>query len=174
MLIKDIYIIHSKKGCEIHEARLKNILEKENIKYQFVMDGDVSNFSPDLLNKYFCIGIENKLKTEVVSCTLNHILAYKKMVEDNIPLAIVLENDPFFIGNFADQIEKIYNEIKNIRKGVIISLENTTLEFPSFWQTKKNKYLYAAKISRYAGAYIIDLKAATEFCMKLKIINVLQ
>jgi len=53
-------------------------------------------------------------------------------------------------------------------KGFIISLENSTLKFPSYWKTKKGKFLYQAKSGRMAGAYIIDLEGAKKILNDLK------
>jgi glycosyl transferase family 25 len=39
-------------------------------------------------------------------------------------------------------------------------LENSTLKFPSYWQTENNKFLYQAKSGRMAGAYLIDFEGA--------------
>jgi glycosyl transferase family 25 len=94
-----------------------------------------------------------------ISCALNHILAYERMVKDNVPYALFFEDDPYFLGDFKKKLNKLDPEIKSLNPGFIISLENTTLTFPSFWTTKKGKYLYPAKVSRMAGAYLMDLQA---------------
>ncbi len=66
------------------------------------------------------------------------------------------------------QLKKYSSEIESIEKGFIISLENTTLKTPSIWQTKKEQNIYRAKMSRAAGAYIIDLKGAADILKDLE------
>jgi len=166
--IEGIYIVHAKKGYEIHEQRINEIFSKLNLEYEFVTEGDISNFNKQILQKYFCNEIENKLSQGVLSCTLNHILSYEKIVRNNNKYALVFENDPFFLGDFLKNIKRVANEANSLEPGFIISLENTTLKFPDFRKVKKGKYLYEASFGRAAGAYLIDLKAAKDILENLK------
>jgi len=158
--IEGIYIVHAKRGYEIHEQRINEIFGKLKLDYEFVTDGDISNFTPELLQKYFCPEIETKLSKGIISCTLNHILSYEKMVKNQNQLALVFENDPFFLGDFIKKVKQIAVEAKDLKPGFIISLENTTLRFPDFRKVKKGNHIYEADFGRAAGAYLIDLEAA--------------
>lgn len=166
--IEGIYIVHALQGYEVHEERLNEIFGKMNLDYEFVTDGDVSHFTPALLEKYFCPEIDTKLSKGIISCTLNHILSYEKMVANNNKYALVFENDPFFLGDFLKKITRVAKEADTLPPGFIISLENTTLRFPDFRKVKKGKYLYDAEYGRAAGAYLIDLKAAKDILAHLK------
>jgi len=158
--IDGIYVIHAKTGYELHENRIKALFKENNLNFEFVTDGDPSLFTKELLAKYFTDDMLSRWSDGIISCTLNHIKAYERIVKNNNSYAIVFENDPFFLENFSENIKTIVNEIKDLEKGFIISLENTTLRFPSFWAIKKGKHLYRAKTGRCAGAYIIDLEGA--------------
>ncbi len=166
--IEGIYIVHAKEGYEIHEQRINEIFSQLNLQYEFVTDGDISNFNPEIIQKYFCLDIETKLSKGILSCTLNHILSYEKMVKNNNKYALVFENDPFFLGDFLQKIKRVANEANSLEPGFIISLENTTLKFPDFRKVKKGKYIYEATYGRAAGAYLIDLKAAKDILENLK------
>lgn len=166
--IDGIYVVHAKTGYELHENRIKELFKVNNLDFQFITDGDPSLFTKDIIGKYFTDNIELELSKGVLSCTLNHIFAYEKIVKNKDKYAIIFENDPFFLSDFNKNIKRLFNEIKALEKGFIISIENTTLRFPSFWTAKKDKCLYRAKIGRTAGAYIIDFEAAN------RIINDLQ
>ncbi len=166
--IEGIYIVHAKKGYEIHEQRIKEIFGKLNLEYEFVTEGDISKFNKEILLKYFCEEIQSKLSKGVLSCTLNHILSYEKIVRNKNKYALVFENDPFFLGDFLKNIQRVANEANKLKPGFIISLENTTLKFPGFKKVKKGKYLYEASFGRAAGAYLIDLKAAKDILENLK------
>ncbi len=158
--IEGIYVVHAKKGYERHEQRINDLFSQYGLKYEFVTDGDITCFTPELLNKYFIPDIQERLSNGSISCTFNHILSCKKVVENNNKYALIFEDDPFFIGNFLKEIEKVTKEADTLEKGFIISLENTSLKFPSFKSIKKNKYLYEASYGRCAGAYLIDLVGA--------------
>lgn len=163
-----IYVIHALKGYEYQGARVTELFGSNNLKFEFVTDGDPIHFTKPLLDKYFVTNIESILSKGVLSCTLNHILAYEKMVAEGVEYGIVFENDPFFLGNFVEQFSKMDQEIEQLQKGFMISLENSTLRFPSYWQVRKGKFLYRADEGRMAGAYLLDLKAAKDILSDLK------
>ncbi|WP_017259715.1 glycosyltransferase family 25 protein [Pedobacter arcticus] len=167
--IEGIYIVHAKKGYEIHEERLIKIFKDLELNIEFVTDGDPSLFSDELLEKYFCSDIRSKLSPGILSCTLNHIFCYERIVKNKNRYAVVFENDPFFLGDFKDMVQKILSEAEELDKGFLISLENTTLEFPPYKALKRNQLLYPANKGRCAGAYIIDLKAAQDILDNLKL-----
>jgi glycosyl transferase family 25 len=166
--IEGIYIVHAKTGYELHENRINTLFPQIGLKYEFVTDGDPSSFSDEILNKYFTPDIKKNLSAGVLSCTLNHILAYERIVHLQNKYALVFENDPFFLGDFCEKIKQIAREADTLDAGFIISLENTTLRFPPFSQTKKGRHLYEASFGRAAGAYLIDLKAARNILLHLQ------
>lgn len=166
--IDGIYVIHAKKGYEIHEERINNLFSKMGLQFEFVTDGDPVNFTDQLLKKYFTNDIHSILPDGVLSCTLNHILSYERMVAGNNQFALIFENDPYFMGDFIKKIEPIIREAKTLTPGFIISLENTNLKFPPYKTVKKGKFLYPANYGRCAGAYLIDLQGAKNIIENLQ------
>ncbi|HEY5368572.1 MAG TPA: glycosyltransferase family 25 protein [Hanamia sp.] len=166
--IEGIYVVHAKTGYEIHQQRIIEIFGKLKLDYEFVTDGDVSHFTDELLQKYFCNQITTLFPPGAVSCTLNHILSYQKIVTNKNKYALVFENDPFFLGDFFKKIKLVAAEADTLEPGFIISLENSTFRFPSFRRIKKRKYLYEASYGRMAGAYLIDQKAAKDILESLE------
>jgi glycosyl transferase, family 25 len=165
---KGIFIVHALKGYEFHEQRIIKLFAQNGLQHEFVTDGDPSFFTDSLLKKYFIDDIQTKLSKGVLSCTLNHIYAYERIVARNLAFAIVFENDPFFLGDFNCKLEKLKPELHQLPKGFIVSLENTTLTFPAYRETQKGQYLYPADAGRMAGAYLIDLTAAQRILNDLK------
>ena len=159
--IDGIYIVHAIKGYELHERRIIKLFAVLGLEhYEFITDGDLSCLTQDLLNKYFCPNIKELLCPGIISCTLNHILSYERIAASDDRYALVFENDPFFLGNFKKRLKRVIDEAETLEPGFIISLENTTLRFPSFMKTKKGKYLYKSSYGRAAGAYVIDRAGA--------------
>lgn len=163
-----IYVIHARKGYEFHEKRITKLFGENKLNFEFVTEGDPSLFTDELLNQYFSPDIRNTLGDGTLSCTLNHILAYERMIKNKNSYAIVFENDPFFLGDFQKKLKKIFPAAEALDKGWIISLENSTLKFPSYWTAQKGKYLYQATAGRMAGAYMIDLAGAKTIIKDLK------
>ncbi len=155
-----IYVIHAKQGYEVHEKRIKTLFQKHNLDYELITDGDPSLFPTLTLTDYFTPESISTMRPGVLSCTLNHIFAYSRIVANKNKFGIVFENDPCFIGNFEKKIARVFKEAELLEPKYIISLENTTQKFPSFWDVKRGKVLYQASRSRCAGAYIIDYAGA--------------
>lgn len=156
----NIFVIHALKGYEFHEERIKELFRQYHLDFEFITEGDPSLTNKDIINSFFVSDIDKIMSTGVLSCTLNHIYAYKKIIEQGLDYAIIFENDPFFLGDFSKNIAIIEQELQHIPSGFIISLENSTLRFPSYFQTQNNQILYKAKSGRMAGAYLIDYVGA--------------
>ena len=156
----DIFVIHALKGYEFHEERIKELFRQYHLDFEFITEGDPSLTNKEIINSFFVSDIDKIMSTGVLSCTLNHIYAYKNIIERGLDYAIIFENDPFFLGDFSKNIAIIEQELQHIPSGYIISLENSTLRFPSYFQTQNNQILYKAKSGRMAGAYLIDYVGA--------------
>ncbi|MFK7969995.1 MAG: glycosyltransferase family 25 protein [Bacteroidia bacterium] len=150
------YVIHALQGYEAHGEHVRKLFAEHELEFEFVSDGDLSLMTQEQLVKYFVPDVENVMKRGMISCTLNHLLAYERAVERGDPYALVFEDDPFFLGDFVKGLDGLFEEIKRLEPGFIISLENTTLTFPSVWDIKKGQQLYPAKVGRMAGACLID------------------
>ena len=166
--IEGIYVVHAKKGYEFHEERVNHLFKENGLSFEFVTDGDPACFTDELLNKYFTKDIRNLLPDGIVSCTLNHILSYERIIKNNNKFSLVFENDPFFLGDFPGKIIKIAKEADTLTPGFLASLENTILKFPPYKNVRKGQLLYPSEYGRCAGAYLIDLKGAKDIMEDLK------
>jgi len=164
----NVFVVHAKSGYEDHEVWINKLFEKNNLKFEFFNDGDVSLITREDLNNYFTPTIESKFSINEISCTLNHILLYKKIINEKLKYALIFEDDACFLGPFVKKLNRMSEELYALEKGFIVSLENTSLTFPSFWETKKNKYLYQAEKGRMTAGYIIDYEGAKKAYEDLK------
>ena len=160
--VEGIYVVHGISGYESREIMLDNVLHKQfGLPYELVTESRDTLENEALIRKYFKADILKVLNKGALYCTLVHILIYEKIIQNNNQFALIFENDVCFIGkDFIEKIALVVNEVKQLEEGFIISIENTTLEFPSWKIVKKGKYLYEALSGRCAGAYLIDKKAA--------------
>lgn len=160
--ISGIYIVHGITGYEAREKILLNLLQKQyGLDFEFVTESGNQEENDAWIQHYFRDDIRDILPKGALFCTLVHILIYEKIIQNNNRFAIIFENDVCFIGSdFIEKVALIANEAEQLEEGFIISLENSTLLFPSWKNIKKNKYLYEASKGRCAGAYLIDKKAA--------------
>jgi glycosyl transferase family 25 len=157
-----IYVVHGITGYENREVLLDKVLNKQyGLSYELVTEYSDSFVNEQLIKKYFKEGMLAPSNNGALFCTLVHILIYEKIIQNNNRFALIFENDVCLIGtDFLEKLGLVVNEAKQLEEGFIISIENTTLEFPSWRIVKKGKYLYEAFSGRCAGAYLIDKKAA--------------
>ena len=160
--VDGIYVVHGITGYESKEVMLENVLKKQyGLTYELVTESHDTSENKNLIKKYFNQEARDTLPKGALYCTLVHILIYEKILQNNDRFALVFENDVCFIGtDFLEKIKLVVEEAKQLEEGFIISIENTTLEFPSWRIVKKGKYLYEALTGRCTGAYLIDKKGA--------------
>lgn len=166
-LIEGVYVVHAPVGYEEHGRRVSTLLAKNQIDFEFVNEGDLTDINGSI-EKYFCDDIRDQLSKGAMLCTLSHILCYQKMVDNNNKYALILEDDPHFLKNFKWRLDKVMDEVSSLNSGFIISLENSTLQFPPYRETNRGKFLYPAQAGRCAGAYIIDMQGAKDILHSLK------
>ncbi len=159
-MVSPVYIIHGIAGYEDREDKLKRDLSSLNMEFEFVTEFNEQGKNDELIAKYFREDPLEPLTKGKLYCTLVHILAYEKIVARQQKYALIFENDVCFLKNFSKNLEKVLAEAEALEGGFLISLENSTLRFPSWRKIKKGKMLYEAAFGRCAGAYLIDLTAA--------------
>lgn len=150
------YVVHAKSGYEYHGERVVKLFKEQNIPFDFVTDGTPESMTEEIKRKYFREEFAQITRPGSLSCTLNHIYAMERFLESGEQYGLFFEDDPCFLGNFQKGMERLFPHIEKLDSNFIISLENTSLTFPSYWQTKNGKLLYQAKRGRMAGAYLMD------------------
>ena len=162
--IDHVYVVHAPTGYEKHAIRLNDVLKgKFGFEYS-LLEKD----SDELIPRYFIPDIRKVLSKGIIMCTLNHILFYESMTKNKDKIALILEDDPFFDRHFVDKLAAAVKETETLPKGFFISLENSTLEYPSYKTLEKGKYLYEADHGRCAGAYLLDGTAAENILERLR------
>lgn len=139
MNIEKIYVIHYSK-LEERKKMMDSYLSKLNIPVEYITDFDAEEINDSVLNEYHNEDIsEYNRKIQVynghlggsapsfkgmnineISCTIKHIEAYKKIIKDNVNVALVLEDDAFPYNNsFISDINESINEIDSNKWDVI-------------------------------------------------------
>ena len=167
--LDNIYVVHGITGYEAREKDLRKLFDEHRFGYEFVTESHDTSENEEWIQRYFSPDIKTILRKGSLMCTLVHFLIYERFVKSHHTYAIIFENDVCLLDYFDARIQLIINEANTLNEGFIISLENSTLRFPSWRETKKSKYLYEAETGRCAGAYIIDQKAARVMLDYLKL-----
>ncbi|EKT57307.1 glycosyltransferase family 25 protein [Providencia sneebia] len=146
--------------------RKKFMLDQLNnlkLDYQFIEAIDGRKLSGDEINKVALNFKDSYLTKGEIGCALSHLKVYKKIIDEKIDIALILEDDAILPSN----IETIINEIKaidNNQKPNIYLLSNAK----KFIKNEKlSNNIYRIKDASAAHAYIINAKAAKNLISKL-------
>ena len=110
-----IFVINLDKDFDKKDYMLE-LEKKNNLKFNFIEAVFGKELSKEELDKAYCPqkalnALGRELSLGEIGCSLSHISIYKKMIEENIPLAIILEDDIEIKENFLELLSKI-NSIK--------------------------------------------------------------
>lgn len=157
--IERIYVIHVKSAIE-RKNHINDQLTKHRLNAEFMLDADVADITTSQLDKYFSGNM--KAATPTTSCALKHLLVYEEMVLKNIKKCLILEDDIILHKDFTHLFNESIVELKERHlSNVIISYENSSLQFIPNSAKIKGQKLYQRDRGRCTGAYYIDLEAAT-------------
>ena len=79
---RNVFVVHALNDYEDHELWINWLFEKHNLNFEYFSEGDISLITPDHLRRYFTPDIKSKFSLAGISCTLNHILLYKKIIDE--------------------------------------------------------------------------------------------
>jgi len=152
-LIK-IFIVHYKPLIN-RKMYIINEFKKYNFtNYEFCEDYDRDTTAKETMDLYFKL---NNLNPAQICITISHIEIYKKIINENIDLCLILEDDAILCENFFSILDDYIHilpsdfEIGFINNGCNMHASNITA----------NKIWYDAIYSRTCCAYII-----TNICCK--------
>jgi glycosyl transferase family 25 len=158
------------KAFVIHAERLKEraehidrMLSEEGIECEFVNEGNDDEKIQGYLDKYMKDGRELlHRKVPRSLCTISHFLAYERILAGNMDGALVLEDDIVLHQHFLPSYKKSISEYsKNYtERPVLISYEDSSLQFVPRSQRQKGRMLYPGYRDRLSGAYFINDIAA--------------
>lgn len=138
-----IFIINLKRDNEKRE-KMKNKLDKLNIKYEFFQAIDGINTKHDGVYTGWVDSYHNRYITKgEVGCSLSHYRIWEKIITENIETAIILEDDVEVLdNNFIEKAKNIdsntYDLLYLSRKKIIGEIEKSinddiAIASPSFW-----------------------------------------
>lgn len=166
MHIPPVFVIHV-EGETLREQWIRSQLQRQQLEAAFMLAGNKEEITEDVLSRYF-FGKMHRV-SNATSCAWKHIMVYEKMVRENIPLALVLEDDIELYENFGVLFPRILKEI-SVRglKNILVSCEESLLIYVRGSEREKNTVLYPAWRGRLTGAYLVDQEAAASMLTYLK------
>lgn len=153
-----IFVINLARSTE-RRASMEKQLSQLNLDYEFIeaIDGSQLSYS-DIITE--TKPLNYALSCGEVGCALSHIKIYKKIKMENIPLALILEDDALVSSVTVEALDEIEN--LNISKPTITLLTDgpTYIEKP-LHQSQSNKHqLYKVLEATCSHGYVINNGAA--------------
>lgn len=176
-----ILIVHATRLTD-RAKRMSEQLDKicggGNFSYKFIIEGDKEQLTDDILDRWFVKNTVMHNPSGATSCAMKHILACRYIVDHNLPEALIMEDDIELHSDFVEKFELSMAEYRAKYAGlpVMISYEDSTLQFVPRSRRKPGVMLYDADKGRYTGIFLINnhgaravLKAAEEMKLHLPI-----
>ena len=153
-----VFIINLKESSE-RRLKMQAQLDKTELKYEFINGVNGKDLS-DAELKEIVYDYPNCMLTKgEIGCALSHLSIYKKMVNENIEQALVLEDDAVLTHNIEDIISTI-QKIDKLTKPNVYLLSYVD----SYIKNKKlDDNIFKVYQAILAHAYIINKKAAKRF-----------
>lgn len=170
-----ILVIHVKQGCEARERHVERMLGGMGLAFEFILDGDKAELTPDVLRRYFrddrpevcpATPYGSMLRPMVavrgdVSCTLKHILAYKAIVERGWDGALIMEDDIMLGSRFQAVLARSLAELRGTgSRPALISYEDSLFRFVPRSRRRHGQTIYRAHRDRCTGCYYVNRAAA--------------
>lgn len=155
-------IIHADKFVE-RKLHMDRMLSEHTLSYDYVIKGAGDHISEEERNKYMEVDSKSpKMSMGAICCTLQHFYAYEKIVEENLPGALILEDDAMLSSRFDTIFPLTIEEYSSCysNENVIISYEDSRLRFVPCSKREKGRFLYPMDRDRMAGIYFININAA--------------
>ena len=157
-----VFVIHAAKLVE-RGKHIKRMLDGLNLPFEFVKEADADMLTEEILDKYLIDGVAKMHHVgSHASCTIKHLMVCEKIVSEHLDGALVLEDDIVLHNNFLPIFQKSIVELREdyANQPVIISYEDSSLQFVPRSKRKKGKVLYVGDKDRTAGAYYVSYEAA--------------
>ncbi|EHZ6874366.1 glycosyltransferase family 25 protein, partial [Providencia rettgeri] len=99
---------------------MRNQLDNIGISYQFIEAIDGRIMSDNTIKQLAYDYPDCYLTKGEIGCALSHMAIYKKMIEDNIEIALILEDDALLPSNIYSKLIDIKNIDKSSKPNVYI------------------------------------------------------
>lgn len=162
-----VFLINLKRSAD-RRYRVTKQLQNQGILYEIVEAVDGAELSRASLLEYY----ENKettLPSGFLACGISHYKVYQKIVEEEIPISLILEDDVVLDSSFHSIIDRI----KQISVGNEIVLLHAQAVHPVCITRKNSVLLHGSKMIHYVmpfhgglgstAGYIIPLSVAKKF-----------
>jgi GR25 family glycosyltransferase involved in LPS biosynthesis len=161
-----IFVITLENSID-RQKSIKLQFQKINFPFEFIYGIDGKKLSKAELNQYYDDAIAKKycgrsLELGEIGCAISHRLVYKKMIDENIDRAIILEDDALLENDFTlviNLLSKLRINKFVIKLDLHNEMKKIILPCHKIWLNNKYKIVHSTTTG-FARGYYIDYMAA--------------
>ncbi len=138
-------------------------MEKGDLDYEFIKAVDGKMLSDQEIDTVTLNFSASHLTKGEVACALSHLSIYQKMIDNNIDIALVLEDDVYVPDNIDSVLQKILSIEQNNKPNIyLLSDVEAYIENSSLYEG-----IYRIESASKAHCYVINKTAAKKMLKKL-------
>jgi glycosyl transferase, family 25 len=170
----NVFVINLKSSVQ-RRAIMEKQFNKLNIPYEIFEAVKGADVSEQDIAQYYDMDYYNSrpgyFTPGAVGCTLSHYFIYKKMVEEKIPVAVILEDDMILNSQFAELTATVAKQIRHDEVVLLFyqSYEKILLSSPASVALTGKYQLYQVvntALLRSTGGYMITYEGAKSMLEK--------
>jgi GR25 family glycosyltransferase involved in LPS biosynthesis len=147
-MINNTYIVHYAPLTDRKERLTNELMIHGITEYDFITEYDRNTTSPELMKQYFKL---DNLTPAQICITISHIEIYRKIVDNNFKLCLILEDDAILDVNFKEKLD-LY--LKNLPDDFDIGFLNDGCGFHAD-NINDTQIWYKKSYSRTCCSYLI-------------------
>lgn len=153
-----VFVLHVGQGYEERAAHMEKMLAAHGMPFEYMLEGDIPDLDAELQTRLF--GRADERHADAMhSCAAKHLLVYEKIVRENIPYALIFEDDIFVTRKFDKTFESALQEMQ-LRHGseepFLVGFEATCMGFVPRSQRKKGQVAYPGRFLQCLGCYLVN------------------
>lgn len=152
------YVIHAKSLPE-RTDHIQRELDRAGVAFEWVLDFDVEDITPDVDRAYFADGADLTLRQK--SCALKHVVAMQRIRERGQDFALVFEDDALLVPDFCDRLKRVLDEAEGWPRPRILHLGAATNFYTPASQLRPGQIVYPGNRVRNMEAYVLGAPEAT-------------
>lgn len=154
-----IIVLHVARGYEARARHIEGMMRRHGLDFEYMLRGDIPEVTSEVLSEYFSDSFGGA--NAFTSCSYKHLLAYSRIVEQEWPGAVVMEDDAIIFRKFCWLLNEGLQQLGCAENGpAILSLEDTRLRFVPYSRRRKGQLVYPGDRDRLAGCYYINRAGA--------------
>jgi len=177
-----IFIINLKQDSK-KKKQMQIQLDNLDLKAEFFEAVNGNSLTQEEIDRVYQKNVairefKRELSRGEIGCALSHLSIYKKMIEQNIEKAVILEDDAVLCKDFPEilqHLEQLPEDAECLLFGYDAEIAKEIFLYTSFWGSKKyyGKYRLKkfVKVAFGTYGYMITRQGAEKLLKKIKIID---